>query len=86
MTKKCSRRFRIVAASVIVLAFSCVKVAAGNFVYEAVPFQLATFAAPDDPYTIFGTFTTPCNDCLTDVVDWEIFVDGPSPAIFCASQ
>ena len=47
--------------------------------YEAVEFVLVDGI---DEHTVSGTFTTDCNNCFADVVNWELHVEGPLPFTF----
>ena len=84
MTKKHNLRFRIVLASVIVVAFSCVAATAGSFVYDVVPVTL-TDVNSGDQYSVSGTITTNCINCIlteANITEYSVDVAGPLSFIF----
>jgi hypothetical protein len=74
----------LLSAAVLTCTFLPLQVAAQPFVYQAVPYTLVDVSTGDE-YTISGTFTTDCNDCGVNTVeflDFDISVDGPVPFNF----
>jgi hypothetical protein len=58
--------------------------AQASFIYEVVPFVLTEGDIEDFKWTISGTIETDCNDCVlnaSNVVDFDILVDPPHPAL-----